>query len=597
MWVREGGSSGAIAGPATVSRERRDKLPWSLAAVLALIALVLGILYSTRAPLNTAVTRFTLNTPINTQPLDVVVSPDGRHITYVAPGSGTTETIWVRSLDQVEPRELPGTDNPNDLFWSPDSRFIGFQDVGEGKLRKVDVTGAPPQTLTDLTSPMLGASWSPEGVIIFSADLGGGREIHKVSSAGGTTAPVTDPDDGLGGAYPRFLPDGRHFLFHARSDGVFSIRVGSLDSPESAVLVENGSMPALTESGYLLFVRDSVLMAQPFDAGSLEVSGESFPVIDQVAASTANGHAGYDVSNDGVLVYRGEVADPPRPIWFDRAGRPMDSADQAAGFNHFQASPARDRLAVFFEGDVWLVDLERGSNSRFTFDAAPDQYPVFSPDGEQIVFTSNREGWALYRKAANSIGDEELVAEGVRAATSWSPDGRYILYNTPPSEETNNDVMILDLSSGESAPFVQTPFDERHAAFSPDGKWIAYISNESGRFEVYVQPAPEVEVSGKWQVSVDGGHMPRWRRDGREIYFVSPDATLMVAEVGGGVTFDHDVPKPMFRPNIVNVFNRYAVTDNGERFLFRSLPVGVGMPTLTVVMNWFEELKARAPAP
>ncbi len=568
---------------------------WAVAAIAASAALALAVLYFRGPAPEVSTMRFHIPTATTAQPADLNVSPDGRHVAFIAQGAASAEAVWVRTLDQFEARELPGTEGANEPFWSPDSRFVGF--FADGKLKKIDIAGGPPQNLSDvLTAFPAGGTWSKEGTILFSSNHQGTYIIHSVADAGGLPEPVTRLDverNEAAHGYPKFLPAGRHFLLNVGIGVADNIHIGSLDSQDTVPLMENASMAGYTDAGYVLFVRDQVLMAQPFDAGRLEVGGQPFPVADQVLYFPNSAHGAYSVSGGGVLAYRGGVSEPPEPVWFDRSGRRLGKVEEAGGYNQFWLSPDEERMAALSEGDIWVVDMLRGSRSRLTFDPALDRYPLWSPEGDRIVFSSQRIGAGedLFLKSAMGTGDAQILLETDedKFPTDWSSDGRYVLY-TNRSAETARDVWALPLD-GDQDPFpvLNTPFREWHAMFSPDGRWIAYDSNETGRDEVYVQPFPP--TGGKWQVSVEGGHMARWREDGRELFFVGASLTLMAVEVSGGEQFSHGVPEALFRPNVPGVNQRYRVTENGQRFLMRSLPPAATIPPINVVVNWTAELQ------
>ena len=567
-----------------------------MAALAASAALALAILYfSGPAAPELSTTRFFVPTATTAQPADLNVSPDGRHVAFIAQGAASADALWVRTLDQFEAREIPGTEGANEPFWSPDSRFVGF--FADGTLRKIDITGGPPQNLSDVpTSNLGGGTWSSEGTILFSSNHAGGSYlIHRIADAGGVPTPVTQLNEerrDTNHDYPKFLPDGQHFLLSVWIGNVVGIHIGSLDSDDTVPLIENAAMAGYTDAGYVLFVRDRVLMAQPFDANALELADQPFPVADQVLYNPVSGHAAYSVSGGGVLAYRSGVSVPPEPVWFDRTGRRLGKVEEAGAYNQFWLSPNEERMAAISEGDIWVVDLLRGSRSRFTFDPAVDRYPIWSPRGDRIVFSSQRLGGEdLFVKSSMGTGEAEVLldTEEAKFPTDWSGDGRYVLY-TNRSVETARDVWALPVDGeGDPFPVLQTPFREWHAMFSPDGNWIAYDSNETGRDEVYVQPFPP--TGGKWQISVQGGHMPRWREDGRELFFVSADLKLMAVEVDAGERFSHGIPEDLFRPNLPAINTRYRVTDNGQRFLMRSLPPTATIPPINVVVNWTAELQ------
>jgi len=359
--------------------------------------------------------------------------------------------------------------------------------------------------------------------------------------------------------------------------------------------------------GYLLFVREGTLLAQRFDADRLETSGEAVPLAEQIGQSSPTSLKLFSVSANGVLAYRSGGALVTQLTWFDRAGKPLGPVGSPGPYGTPRLSPDQNRLVVelmdpqTLSPDLWLFDLVRGSSSRFTFDPANDAFPVWSPDGTRIAFGSVRDGiMNLYQKLSSGAGEEDPLLQSGEAKypTDWSPDGRFLLYTT-----TGGDVWLLPLSGDRKpVPFLRTPFFEGWARFSPDGRWIAYQSNASGRQEVYVQPFREgsgAPSTGIWQVSTDGGTDPQWRRDGKELFYLAPDRTLMAAEVKAGATFEAGSPRPLFAGRALAVSfvfavsspSNYAVSADGQRFLVNTPIEDAAPPPIQVMLSWASGLK------
>jgi eukaryotic-like serine/threonine-protein kinase len=602
---------------------RRSALLWR--GVATLLAIVGAVVWwaTARTPPMPEITRFQIAPPDNDDfGLALSVSPDGRKLVFAGQGQEGRGRLWVRDLDSVTSRPLPGTENDfgGSPFWSPDSRFIAF---GDGhKLKRIDASGsAPPETIAEIrsvvrvgntaTAPSLGlGSWGRDGVILIGSRRAG--PIWRVPEAGGDPAAVTavDPQQLLNAhGLPFFLPDGRHFIyFKVGSEDSQGIYVGSLDTkPESQPtqrLLASASQAIYVASrtsqrGQLLFMREGRLLAQSFDANRLALTGEAFPIADQVGQT---GAYGFFSAIDGVLAYR--AGRENQLTWFDRQGKAFDQMSEPANTNVLSISP--DNRLVFARldldkgnFDIWLTELARGVTTRVTFDPANDSFPVRSPDGSRIVFNSDRSGVLdLYRKELNGGGRDELLLHTGKNKwpDDWSHDGRYLIYEELDAEG-KEDLWLLPLE-GAPKPFVwiRSPFRENYAQFSPDDRWIAYQSNESGRLEVYVRPfmsnnAAAPPPAGSYQVSKDGGARPVWRRDGRELIYVGPNQMLTAVDVTADPRFQTGSPKALFRlPALADVIH-FALHPDGQRFLIPAPAAGGGRSPITVVMNWQTALK------
>ncbi|MDA2927732.1 hypothetical protein MYX78_10980, partial [Acidobacteria bacterium AH-259-G07] len=531
-----------------------------------------------------------------------VISPDGKHLVFATRSADSPNLLWVRSLDSLTARSLPGTESAFHPFWSPDSRFIGF--FSRAKLKRVSLSGGPPQTLCDAPDGT-GGSWNRDGTIVFNPHFGG--PLQYVSAAGGEAKPLTELDESRGETahrWPGFLPDGRHFFYLALSSQPENrgIYLASLDSKEKKRLLSANLNAAYAEPGYLLFMRESTLMAQPFDKKGLELTGEPFPLAENVdrnehSFSTA---AFFSVSENGVLTYRsGTGLSRTQLVWFDREGKRLGPVGEPADYSNHELSPDGKRVAVGLldpetqTRDIWLFDLARGTSSRLTFDAADDLNPVWSPDGTRVAFTSDRKGQRdIYQKMASGTGQDELLLESgeQKSVTDWSADGRFLLYNAP-NPQTSGDVWMLPLSEeGKPTPFLQQSFNEREAQFSPDGRWVTYTSNESGTRQVFVQPFPA--TGGKWQISTQGGVQPRWRRDGKELFYIA-GSNLMAVEVNTrGSSLEAGIPKVLFEAPFAYLGRRnaYVVSADGRRFLIITPVEQAASSPITVVLNWTTQL-------
>jgi Tol biopolymer transport system component len=615
------------AEPSSFASLWRRALPWAVAGVslaVALAALMWMHLCVVNAPAQTVgAMRFQI--PLTAKLAlgggRFALSPDGRQLAFAAMGSDGVSRLWVRSLDSLEVRPLPGSESPQfpPFFWSPDSRYIGF-DAG-GKLKKIDISGGPAQTLCDITGLAVGGSWNREGMIIFGTSYAG---LMRVSANGGSASPLTTVDSSrkeTNHAFPSFLPDGHHFIYLRLSDkpensGVY---VGSVDArPEqqdSKQLLATAYGPAYVPSsdpgmGQLLFMRDGTLMAQPFDARRLELSGEPITVAEQVGAFLYGGL--FSTSANDVLVYRtGGGGGASQLTWFDRQGKVLGTAGEPGTYYTLGLSADGMRVAVSRFASpspnlaIWVLDLSRGTSTRFTFDPSFDLDPIWSPEGSRIIFASNRNGAAdLYQKPASGVKDEELLLKSGedKSPTSWSRDGRFLLYTTSDPKTTEGELWVLPFEGDKKPfPFLRTEFNNEDGQFSPDGRWVAYFSDESGRNEIYVRTfspdstAAASDTGGKWLISTGGGSEPRWRGDGKELYYLAPDGKLMAVEITTNPVFRAGAPNALFQTPPQGAFTTlgysWVLTPDGKRFLFLAPVEQTGQAPFTVVLNWQAGLK------
>jgi serine/threonine protein kinase len=542
----------------------------------------------------------------------IALSPDGRKLAFVAVDSSGINNLWLQSLNALSAQMLSGTETAQFPFWSPDCKTIGF--FADGKLKKIDAAGGTPFTICDAADPRVG-TWSQAGVIVFG--LGSTGAMYQVSAAGGTSSPVTKLDSTRNEQthrWPYFLPDGKHFLFFIRTtaagsgSGNDSICVGSIESREVKHLF-NGASDAAYAQGYLLFIRESALMAQLFDLKTLDVSGEPIPIVQQIQYDARFSKATFSVSQNGLLVYQSYGTRWKRELaLFDSSGVKLISFGQPEIFQSASLSHDGKRIAMEVVDlqshniDLWLYEIERGIQTRFTFDLAPDMAPLWSPNGDRIVFSSKRKTHHdLYLKTTTGSVPEELLSDfgdGDKYADDWSSDGNYILLEITNDPKTKNDLWILPMTGDRKPiPFLQTEFNEQSGVFSPDMHWVAYVSNESGKDEVYVRPFIEPGLqqasasSGKWQISANGGLRPSWRSDGKAIFY-GADNKIMTAEIRAiGSTFEVLKVTQHMDLQAKRQIAASDISSDGKRILGSIIPSQEKSTPLTLVVNWDEELK------
>ncbi len=587
---------------------KRSVVPWIAAGVMGVAALGAGYVawqHSTEAAPQVVKLEFSppaggwfavgSGTP--------AISPDGRKVAFRSQVSGKA-MLWVRDLDSLNARMLPGTDNPGAPFWAPDSRQLGF--AAGDRLMRIDVTGGPATTITAMPSPSRGGTWNRDGVIVFARS---GNGLFRVSAAGGAAVPLLELDASRGEIEqrsPHFLPDGRHFLYTSRYDDASrsAVHVGDLQSNDNREVLQSeiGAVYVAPQEwagklGHLLFVRDGTLMAQPFDTDQLKTVGDAVPIAENV--DIVSGNYGYfSASQNGALVYTiGGVGSQQQVTWYDHSGKvvgtvgkPMDV--EVVRLSHDGKRVAVDRRdAVGSKRDIWLLDLVRGTEQRLTF-MADNRFPVWSPDDTRVAFlrSDSSTGKALFKAADGSGGEEELADAG-RRPTDWTTEG--VVFDTAnTTTKTAADLWLRRVpvtSDGAPALLRQTEFGESRGRVSPDGHWLAYVSNESKRNEIVVTSFPSMK--GRWQVSVDGGRLPVWSRNGRELFFASVDNSKMMAvDIQPGSQFQAGVPKALFNVRLGPISPDYDVDNQGRFLIATPVDQTAGVP-MTVVLNWPALLK------
>jgi Tol biopolymer transport system component len=585
--------------PAVPQSARGLRIPWWGFAAVVLLAALLAIptlthLRETRPP----EMRVEINTPSTPAPLHFALSPDGQHIAFVASGDGP-QRLWLRALDKTDAQALPGTEGAEYPFWSKDSRSIGF--FASGKLYRIDIGGTQPHVLADAAQGR-GGSWNAEGTIVFSPTAA--SPIFRVAASGGDATAVTrfDSPGSASHRYPQFLPDGRHFLYFLQGppeqQGIY---LSSLDGGKAKRLSMAESAGAFLKPDRIVYVRQGALVARQLNLTNGEWTGEPVTLTDRVGYDPTFNFGGFSISDDGRIAYRSADAGRQQLTWYDRAGKPAGTAGSpdTNGWVYPELSPDGSQVAVVRtvqnNTDIWLMNLLRGGLTRLTSNMAIDTSPIWSPDAKRIAFSSNRGvsgQYNMYITPSNGGPDDVLLErENLHFVIlqDWSRNGRFILYFQL-DPKSGRDLWALDMMDKDrkSLAVANTLFEESLAQFSPDGNWVAYQTDQSGRFEIVVQAFPEAQ--GRSSVSTNGGIEPRWRSDGKELYFIAPDGKLMSASVStAGTTFQSETPVALFQTRIAggaaNLFRpQYAVSRDG-RFLINQLAEESATP-ITLILNW-----------
>jgi Tol biopolymer transport system component len=577
----------------TAASRRSTRMAWIVAAVMAAAFASIAVLYFREAPLaDQPEMRLEITTPATPAPLDFALSPDGRSIVFVASGDGAPR-LWLRRLDQADAQPLAGTDEATFPFWSADNRAIGY--FASGKLKRIDIAGGPPRVLTD-AAPGRGGAWNARDTILFAAT--GGGPVFRIPASGGEAVPVTRLAPGqTSHRFPRFLADGRHFIFYVQSGitDIQGIYLASLDGGEPKRLAAADTAGEILGPDRIVFISQGSLVTRRFDLKRGESVGGPETLADHVGSS-AFYHGGVSVAGDGLIGYRASGAERTQLTWHDRTGKVVGTASQPDGQGLLapELSPDGRRVAadrtVLGNRDVWLIDLARGGPTRLTFGPSVEGFPIWAPDGTHLAFESNRKGpYGLYIRPSGPVGTEEAIAESPnnRWPLDWSKDGRFLLYHED-DPKTGTDIWALPMTGTNRTPVVvaNTPSSEVTGQFSPDGRWVAYDTNESGQFQIVVQPFPN--PGGRSQISTGGGTSPRWRADGQELYFVAPDGKLMAAVIHASASsFEAETPVPLFQTRMNNIGSKqqYAVAPDG-RFLINQIMDDASATPITLILNW-----------
>ena len=592
-WIAATGTGISIALPHSVKKSR-ERLAWLIACV-SVISLIVVALWSHNSKLPERAMYFPAPLPFPAR--DIAVAPNGHTVALVAyQESARKNVLWIYELGSQGARILADTEGSSYPFWSADGRFLGF--FADGKLKKLDLSGGPVQTVCDAPTGR-GGTWNKDGVIVFAPDTNVG--LRRVSASGGTSMQISDPDRNRGEdghRWPMFLPDGTHFLYMAANfsgrKGVNSIFVGSLDSSEKRFVMETTANAAYVAPGYLLSYRDKALLAQPFDLKRFALTGESTTILTDIQYLPQVRRAVFAASDSGTLVAQtsGTVA-LSQPVWFDRKGKEVAVVGTPDVYGNVFLAPNGTSVAVDKADmgsqnivNIWKYELQGNGSKRLTFAPSLNAAPIWSPDAAQLVFTSNRQlTFNLYLKNSDGAKEEkDIVRNDVPSYPSdWSRDGKYILYTQ------DSDLWFVTLPELRNKLFLKAPSVLRNGQFSPDGKWVAYASNETGKWEIYVTSFPDAR--GKWQVSTGGGEQPRWSGDGKELFYLSSDYKMMAAPVSTGANFDVGTPVRLFQATPrqpVAVFDLFAydVSRDGQRFLIITQVKQAETSPMSIVLNW-----------
>jgi Tol biopolymer transport system component len=603
QWIAEGDSRPGAAERIPAGRGRWHYAGWLVAGALFLLITAAGVAWWKASNKRLTPMYFLASVPFAAN--DLALSPDGRTLAMVAYSrQASNYVLWTYEVGGRRTNSLDGTQGATYPFWSPDGKSIGF--FADGKLKKVEVSGGQPQVLCDAPNGR-GGTWNSDGMIVFTPDSVG-VGLFRVSSWGGSPVEITNLDTTrfeTTHRWPMFLPDGKHFLYlGANFSGLLennAIFLGSLDSREKRLLVSASANAAYAEPGFLLYLRDNkTLVAQPFDLRRYTLSGEPHTLSDDVLYFPLVDRAVFSVSGGEVLVTQtGKGASLSQLTWFDRSGKSSGTVGTPGIYNNVRLSPDGRRVAADQPDpdgrntDIWILEPARGATTRLTFDRSFHSTPIWSPDGEQILFSSLRKlNFQLYLKNVDGSGSEEELADlGVVSQVNpwdWSRDGKYALVRK------GTELWYLSWPERVAKPLLQAKWTVRNAQFSPDGRWMAYASNETGKMEIYVSPF--LSATGKWQVSTGGGQEPRWRQDGKELFYLSAEGKMMAVPVTAGVSFEARSPVALFQTHrrqpisSQDVFS-YDVSTDGQRFLVITKVDEVNTAPLSIMLHWASEME------
>jgi Tol biopolymer transport system component len=532
------------------------------------------------------------------------MSPDGNRLAFVASAPGARPQLWVKQLDSATAQPLPSTDAAVLPFWAPDSQTLAF--FSRGKLKKISLGAAVPQDLAD--APVGAGTWNADGMILFADTTQ--NVLVRVSQEGGAAVPVTKLDasrNELSHRWPQFLPDSRRFIFYVLSttsenSGVF---VGSLDTSEKTQILRTNVKAVYAGSGHLLFDQAGTLMVQPFDARAATLSGQASAFGDRVLAAPGPGYLALSIGADGTMAYWNGHPPATELLWFDRNGRPLDKVGQAKPYQSPALSPDVKSLLITEQitpgrADIWNIDLSSGVPSKLTFptgDVSFGRFGIWSPDGKSLVYSSLEPGghaqagagWGprMYKMAASDSSQESIpLGNTALFPEDWSRDG-WLVYNTL-AAITGFDIWAFNFADSKPRPILEEMSNQLQARLSPDGRWLAYASDESGNWEVYVRSFPEAQI--KRQVSTGGCSQPLWRGDGKELFYVAPDNRVVAVPIVGTNPFAFGVSQPLFATRIPAVLppwrTNYAVSSDGQRFLVNSVTPEASPAAITIAVNW-----------
>jgi serine/threonine protein kinase len=582
--------------PAAAAPRRRIRLPWLIAAA-ALLAAVLAANYFRRPPLPPRSIRASLILPEKTSLGSLALSPDGGRLAFTAGTSLDRSFLWIRALDEGATKPVMVRGDPLFPFWSPDSRFVAF--FSDGKLRRVDAGGGAIQTVCETQPVGAGGTWGADGTIVFAPGMA--SALYRVAATGGQPVEVTKLDASRherSHRHPFFLPDGQHFLYTAMGFGSApdAIRVASLDRKLDKALVQTADANCIYARGHLLYVRERTLLAQPFDLGRLEIAGPPVPIAPHVRGPNAGSHL--FSAAERLLVFAEAVSRPSTLLWLDRLGSINGSLGEPGLFGNPRLSLDGRKVAVDVDdpsretADVWIYDVATGARTKFgaVFGSMDLTGPVWSPEGDRLLFASDRKVKGHFNLFVRRIdgASEELLLESSdqNVPEDWSADGRFVSFLTVPGKGRRNiQIWILAMTGDRKAfPFATEANIQEESRFSPDGRWIAYKSDESGTYEIYVRAFPG--PGGKWQVSTAGGSNPLWRRGGKELFYLSLDGKLMTVPIRPDGAFQAGRPAPLFAVQPIPRIASDDVTPDGRRFLIKSPSGEQGSAPLTLLTDW-----------
>lgn len=591
-WIAERGRETSAGEPSAGESRAGIRVAW-IAVVASVLLLVAATIWWRGAKSPQAPMHFYAAWQASAR--DLAVAPNGHTVAVVAYSeTARKNAIWIYEVGAAGAKSLSGTEGAAYPFWSPDGRSIAF--FADSRLKRVESSGGPVETICDAPSGR-GGTWSQENLIVFAPDVNEG--LSEIVATGGVPKKITKPDatkSEQGHRWPVFLPDGKHFLYLAANfsgtKNVNNILVGALEG-ESRLVVEAGANAAYADPGYLLYYRNHALVAQAFDLKRFSLSGDVITLLPDIKYLPQVKRAVFSVSFGGSLVAQGgEQEALSQPTWFDRQGKATGVVGAPDVYGNVELSPDGKSLAVdktdmeTLNTDIWTYDLTRDSSKRLTFDPSIDALPVWNPDGLSLVFGSNRGmGREIYMKQVGGTQDERVVANDTVNVypSDWSKDGKYVLYSR------GAELWFVALSDSKAREFLKTNAVLKNGQFSPDGKWVAYTSNETGKWEVYVTSFPDAH--GKWQISKGGGEQPRWRGDGKEVFYLSSDYKMMAASVTTGSNFDAGTPVNLFQatprpPVLVYDFLVYDVSRDGQRFVINTPVKQADLQPMSVLLNW-----------